>query len=158
MKHLEIERKFLVDELPPNLEQYRCESIQQGYLTNSGVRNEVRLRKIGTQYYLTVKGLGGRIREEREVSLSKGQFDTLWPCTRGQRIEKTRYFIPIDSKTVELDVYDGSLAGLVVAEVEFKSPEECSSFTPLDWFSREVSSDPAYRNESLARFGLPTSK
>ena len=38
----EIERKFLIKELPENLNQYKCHSMVQGYLNTSPV---VRVRK-----------------------------------------------------------------------------------------------------------------
>ncbi len=56
---------------------------------------------------------------------------------------------------MEVDVYHGELAGLVTAECEFASPEESRRFVPPDWFGREVTNDPAYKNQSLAVRGRP---
>ena len=39
---MEIERKYLIDRLPENLEQYECKHIEQGYLNTDPV---VRIRK-----------------------------------------------------------------------------------------------------------------
>jgi len=99
-----------------------------------------------------VKGTGGLSRVEEEVRLSREQFESLWPLTEGRRIEKTRHTLP---GGVEVDVYDGSLTGLVVAEIEFASEEESAAFVPPDWFGAEVTDDPRYKNRALAVGGRP---
>ena len=47
---MEIEKKYLVSELPDNLPQYKCRKIEQGYLSSSPV---VRVRMDNDEYYLT---------------------------------------------------------------------------------------------------------
>ena len=47
---MEIERKYLIDRLPENLEQYECKHIEQGYLNTDPV---VRIRKSNDKYTLT---------------------------------------------------------------------------------------------------------
>ena len=59
--------------------------------------------------------------EEWEIA----NFDALWPLTAGRQVLKTRYFVPLGDLTVEVDVYEGDLDGLVTAEVEF--PDEASA-------------------------------
>ena len=49
---MEIEKKYLVSELPDNLPQYKCRKIEQGYLSSSPV---VRVRMDNDEYYLTYK-------------------------------------------------------------------------------------------------------
>ena len=60
-----------------------------------------------------------------------------------------------DGHTIELDVYEGELAGLIVAEVEFDDPWGAESFAAPYWFGREVTDDPGYRNQRLAVRGVP---
>ncbi len=82
-------------------------------------------------------------------------FDALWALTEGKRLRKTRYDIPWHGgRTVELDVYAGRLEGLWVAEVEFDDEASARAFEPPEFFGREITGDPAYRNEKLAREGL----
>jgi len=57
---------------------------------------------------------------------------------------------------IELDVFGGSLDGLIMAEVEFRSAEELAAFEPPDWFGRDVTDDNRYTNAALALSGLPT--
>lgn len=54
---MEIERKFLVAQLPDNLDNYNCRYIEQGYLSTKPV---VRVRRDNDDYYLTYKGSGPR--------------------------------------------------------------------------------------------------
>ena len=49
---MEIERKFLIRQLPEHLEQYPCLQIEQGYLCTNPV---VRIRKQDDSYFLTYK-------------------------------------------------------------------------------------------------------
>jgi adenylate cyclase len=153
---IEIERKFLVPEAPGDLDRHRSTAIEQGYLAIADDGTEVRIRRRGGNATLTVKGGGGRSRVEEELEIDTERFERLWPLTEGRRIEKTRYEIPADDGlTIELDVYDGALAGLVVAEVEFDSEDAADAFSGPDWLGREVTEDSRYKNQRLACEGAP---
>lgn len=155
MSNQEIERKFLVNELPENLNQYSSKDIIQGYIAIGTDGTEVRLRKKGEKYFQTVKSNGDKIRFETEIEITKGQFDSLWKITQSKRLEKTRYEIPLENRVIELDIYLGNLAGLVSAEVEFSNEEESNNFTPPKWFGQEITGEKGYKNQSLALYGLP---
>lgn len=147
----EIERKFLVNELPEFItSQYRGISILQGYITEDTQGRQVRLRSKGDQHYLTVKDAGLLEREEVEIILSAEQFDTLWPLTQNRCIRKKRFEVPYDNHTIEVDVFEDKLCGLLIAEVEFGSVEESKKLTLPDWFGQEVTHDPHYANSQLA--------
>jgi adenylate cyclase len=152
---MEIERKFLVPSAPDGLGERSGEHISQGYLAIADGGEEVRLRRIGDALRLTVKRGLGEVRAEEEIELEPGQFEVLWPLTEDRRVEKTRYRIPHGEQVIELDVYEGELEGLVTAEVEFGSEEEGAAFEPPDWLGAEVTEDERYKNERLARDGLP---
>jgi adenylate cyclase len=145
----EIERKFLVKRLPNNLKQSRCSIIEQGYLATEPGR-QVRLRKTGSSASLTFKVGRGSHREEREIKLSLKQFAALWPGTAGRRLRKLRYEIPWENVLIELDIYRGRHAGLVVAEVEFPNRASCRRFKAPWWFGREVTGEKRYSNVRLA--------
>ncbi|MDB5185603.1 MAG: adenylate cyclase, partial [Candidatus Saccharibacteria bacterium] len=102
----EIERKFRVDALPVNLNDFEHVKIHQGYLVIGNDDSEVRLRDKDGSYTLTVKSKGTMTRGEHEVLIDPHQFSQLWPATEGKRIEKTRYTIPQDDRVIELDVYE----------------------------------------------------
>ncbi|MEK7498570.1 MAG: adenylate cyclase, partial [Patescibacteria group bacterium] len=73
----------------------------------------------------------------------------------GRRLEKTRYMIPHKDTTLELDIYGGSLEGLIVVEVEFPSEELSEKFDVPVWFGEETTDDKRYKNQSLALHGDP---
>ncbi|CAN5252298.1 CYTH domain-containing protein [soil metagenome] len=148
--HREIERKFLVRQLPENLAAYPHVAIAQGYLAIAPRGVQVRLRKAGAQHSLAFKRNLAIGREEREVELTAVQFTTLWPATKGKRLTKTRYHIPLEHHLVEIDVYSGRHEGLVVAEVEFRDEQSAGEFQPPDWLGDDVSHDPRYSNQLLA--------
>ena len=153
---IEIERKFLVAEPPPGFEGWPSSAIEQGYLTVDQEGPEVRVRRRGDQAYLTVKAGAGRVRVEEEIEIDGDRFERLWPLTEGRRIEKTRYVIDGgDGLVIELDVYTGELSGLVTAEVEFDSEEAAEAFEPPGWLGEDVTEDLRYKNQRLARQGLP---
>lgn len=142
---MEIERKFLINELP-DLEQFAKKHITQGYLCTNPV---VRVREDGDKYYLTYKGKGLLEREEANLPLTKEAFDHLIVKSDGKIIKKTRYLIPYDSYTIELDIFEGDHAPLIMAEVEFPSREEADAFTAPHWFGKEVTYDKAYQNSNM---------
>lgn len=146
---MEIERKFLIHTLPENLDTYPRKEIAQGYLNRDPV---VRIRRSNDDYILTCKGQGMMVREEFELPLSREAFEHMKPKTDGIFIEKTRYLIPYDEKlTIELDVFHGALAPLVLAEVEFASIEEANAFVAPDWFGEDVTNSPKYHNSNLSK-------
>jgi CYTH domain-containing protein len=147
----EIERKFLLKSLPPHFEENDGFLIEQGYLAIEPHGTQVRLRKKGKTAYLTCKRGGGTVREEYEVELSAAQFDALWPLTAGRRLVKRRHEVPYQGHVVEIDIYNGSNRGLIVAEVEFESEDAARDFVPPDWFAKDVSGSPKYSNRNLAR-------
>ena len=152
---VEIERKFLVERFPDHLDDHPFREIAQGYLAITD-EVEVRLRRYGEQAFLTVKSTAARIRIEEEIEIDHGRFAVLWPLTDGRRIEKRRHLIPLGELTIELDEYHGRLSGLMIAEVEFESPDAALAFVPPEWFGREVTDDPGYKNRRLATDGGPS--
>jgi CYTH domain-containing protein len=150
---VEVERKFLVSD-PPDLDGAPSDEIEQGYLA-IGADGEVRLRRKGEQPLLTAKRGSGLSREEAEVELDRKSFDRLWPLTEGRRLHKRRYVVPHGGLEIEVDVYEGDLEGLVVAEIEFDSEEEARRFEPTAWMGEDVTGDERYLNETLATRGRP---
>jgi adenylate cyclase len=150
---MEVERKFLVDE-PPDLGGTDSDEIEQGYLA-VGAEGEVRLRRKGEKLLLTAKRGAGISRDEAEVEMDREAFERLWPLTEGRRLHKRRHVIPHGELAIELDVYEGDLEGLRVAEVEFPSEDEAGRFEPPQWIGQEVTGDERYLNETLATRGLP---
>ena len=146
----EIERKFLLKQLPERLKQARRCVIAQGYLAAEPGGRHVRLRKKGKTASLTFKMGRGAHREEREIKLSAKQFTALWPATVGRRLYKVRYEMPWKNLLIEIDIYRRKHRGLVVAEVEFPNRTACRKFKAPPWFGREVTGNKRYSNVRLA--------
>ncbi|HIH18188.1 MAG TPA: adenylate cyclase [Nanoarchaeota archaeon] len=150
-KQLEIEYTYLVRSVPKNLSGFRKDEIKQGYLGPKGERirsyNNSRFEKTLKK---KVKSTDFSTSTEETESLSKGEFETLWPrCMR--TISKTRYYIPLqDEKTAELDLFHGALEGIAFVEVEFKTHAEAKNFSPPEWFGRDVTQEPWTINYELA--------
>ena len=144
---MEIERKFLVKDLP-NLDNYPHKDIVQGYIS---FNPEIRIRKANDKYYLTTKSDGTITREEKETEINLTTYLTLLKIAKGRIISKTRYFIPLaDSLTAELDIYHEELEGLVTVEVEFLNLEDAQDFTIPTWFLTDITEDKRYKNKNLA--------
>ncbi|MFF8373477.1 CYTH domain-containing protein [Streptomyces lydicus] len=153
---LEIERRFLVagNWVPPVGAQPR--TIEQGYLLIADT-SEVRIRSTGTKGSLSVKSGAGLTRAETENDIRPEMFSALWPLTVGKRVSKTRYTCSEQDHAIEVDVFSGSLTGLIIAEIEFLNQESARSYTPPAWCYEEVTHDKRFRNKQLAVFGSPRS-
>ncbi len=154
MEQLEIERKFVLKELPETILAGVCgQCIRQGYLLSGD--SELRIRERGGKCTMTVKRGTGLKRQEQECVISAQQFDMLWPLTEGQRIDKVRYVVPCVGLNYEIDVFKGDLAPLKILEIEFDSVAASREFNVPDFVAREVTEDKAYKNAALALMGLP---
>jgi adenylate cyclase len=143
---LEIERKFLVKN--DNWRAGKGTPFRQGYL-NSDLNRVVRVRTMGEQAVLTIKGPNtGAVRREFEYEIplddANDMLDDL--CER-PLIEKTRYKVEFAGHTWEVDEFFGENAGLVVAELELQAEDE--DFARPDWLGEEVTDDPRYFNSNL---------
>ena len=152
MENIEIERKFLVKEIPDNLDTYERIDMTQGYLNTDPV---VRVRKENDDYVLTYKGSGLLSHSEYNLLLNKEAFEHLLKKCDGIIISKSRYKIPIENNlTAELDIFKGDLDSLKLVEVEFGSVEEANNFIPPEWFGEDVTTDNRYHNSYIAKYGL----
>lgn len=144
---MEIERKFLIKEIPMDLSPYPALEIEQGYLNTEPV---LRIRRKNDAYIFTYKSQGLMSREEIEVPLTKEAYEHLRPKCDGNLISKTRRQIPFQESIIELDVFHDCFDGLILAEVEFSTEEQAYGFQPPEWFSHEVTLDSAFHNSNLS--------
>ncbi len=147
---MEIERKFLITQLPENLADYPFHQIEQGYLCTHPV---VRIRRQDDEYILTYKSGGMMARQEYNLPLTAEAYAHLKPKADGIFIAKRRYCIPFGKYTIELDIFAGDVAPLILAEVEFDSIEEAEAFVPPAWFREDVTYSPLYHNSYISKHG-----
>lgn len=146
---MEIEKKFLLKEMPAEREFLDCSELVQVYISTDPV---IRIRKKNDSHVLTVKGEGLMAREEFELPLSSIQYEKLLEKASFHPIRKVRCRIPLDGELIaELDLFKDRLEGLAMVEVEFPTLEAAAAFSPPSWFGREVTEDPRYHNSRLCR-------
>lgn len=162
---VEIERKFVLSNIPGTEVLGTGEVLRQGYVAEEGDVT-VRIRITDRAATLTVKGGSGLTRTEVEAPISIDDAQALWSHTTGRRIDEQRHRVhladvaDVDADMVadmdaDVDVYAGELSGLCTAEVEFDSEDDAAAFVPPGWFGREVTGEPGWTNAALARHGLP---
>lgn len=146
---MEIERKYLIPEIPSDLDIQKTRIIEQGYLCTAPV---VRIRRDTDDYILTYKSKGLMVREEYNLPLTREAYEHLKEKIDGRLIQKVRHVIPLGGGLfIELDVFQGDLAPLVLAEVEFPTEEMAESFCPPEWFGEDVTFSSQYHNSTLSQ-------
>ena len=148
---MEIERKFLIKQIPQGCTSFPCRQIEQAYLNTDPV---VRVRRDNDDYYLTYKGKGLLSREEYNLPLNKEAYEHLLSKADGIILTKKRYMIPVpgsDHLTIELYIFEGHYDGLILAEVEFSTEEEAKAFIPPVWFGEDVTFSGEYHNSRLSQ-------
>lgn len=144
----EIEYKFLVDkEKWMKVEKSSPQLIVQGFITKSKEKT-VRIRIKDSSAYLNVKGpTKGITRTEFEYEIPVLDAEILLKDFTSKQIIKKRYEVKIDHHIWEVDVFEGHLEGLILAELEVESESEM--FALPDWVTKNVSLDNRYYNAVL---------
>ena len=146
---MEIERKFLIKQIPEGCTSFPCRQIEQAYLNTDPV---VRVRRDNDDYYLTYKGKGLLSREEYNLPLNKEAYEHLIKKADGNIITKKRYEIPDgNGYTIELDIFEGAFNGTVIAEVEFNTIEEADNYIMPEFFTEDVTNNPEYHNSNMSK-------
>lgn len=145
----EIERKFLLKNTD-FLKDLNGTRITQGYLTTDKERT-VRVRIKEEKAFLTIKGKSNasglsRYEWEKEITTQEAE-ELLQLCLPGV-IDKTRYEIPIETHTWEIDIFHGENNGLTLAEIELQS--ETEPFSKPEWIDKEVTGDKCYYNSYIS--------
>lgn len=149
---LEVERKFVLAKVPPDAP--KTTEISDLYITNSTLR----LREEKTET-LTRYKLGQKVRSVAEdpqvvmhtnLYLNEREKD-LMSKLPGKRLSKTRYSMELkDGLKMSIDKFRGSLAGLVIGEVDFGSDGEPASFQTPSIALAEVTTDERFTGGALA--------
>jgi CYTH domain-containing protein len=99
----------------------------------------------------------GLTRDEHQYKLTKEEYEHLLSKQEGDTIYKTRYQIKVDNYTYSFDFFHEQLDGLSYMEIEFPTEEEANDFQAPDWLGKDVTNDKDYKNQSLAKNGIPAS-
>ncbi len=144
----EIERKFLVRGDGWRKLTQRSIKIRQAYLASNG-KSSIRVRiKDDKTATLTVKSKSSSLRRlELEYPVPLLEAEAMMQLRQGSMIEKIRHVVPWDDLEWEIDVFLGSNAGLVVAEIELDN--EHQEFSMPEWIGREITGQLEYYNSAL---------
>ena len=157
--HYEIERKYLIryPDLALLAAQDGCEvwNITQTYLTGEPGETR-RVRKVvcaqGTFYYRTFKRRASALTaEENESALDLEAYEQYLTerDPASSVIFKTRYRIPYEGHTIEVDLYP-FWSDRAIMEVELDSEDEAALLPDYIRVIRDVSGEKAYKNRMLA--------
>jgi CYTH domain-containing protein len=154
---VERERRWLAREVPQALIE-SSEAITDLYVsgTRLRLREAIPLGGGPAMRRLTRKAdVAADTRLLTSIYLAEDEF-ALLSGLPGLRIRKTRHRLrPQDGIVVAVDVFEGELAGLLLAEAEFDTPEQLSAFPQPDFCLGEVTDDPRYTGGWLAANGIP---
>jgi adenylate cyclase len=145
---IEIERKFLLKNLNFLKEIDAGFEIRQAYVMEAQDRS-LRVRIKNERAFLTLKiGDNALERKEFEYEISLGEAEEMMQsCSRV--LHKKRYEVWHQKVCWEVDVFEGALRGLCLAEVELESLNQ--SVELPDWVGEEVTHDPQYLNVNLIK-------
>ena len=144
---LEIERKFLVKDLSFEALATAQSQISQGYLSREAERT-VRVRLRDGKGFITIKSKNrGAVRGEWEYEIPERDARELLTLCEGRVISKTRYLVPWQGMTWEVDVFGGDLSGLILAEIELPSAD--AEFCAPPFVGEEVTGNQRYYNSNL---------
>lgn len=157
---LEIERKFLIalpDAALLNEKSSKRLDIEQVYLRPGadGASRRIRRTRCGAEerfFYTEKTRLTAVTRIEREREISAAEFAALLAEreTSLRTIEKTRYAVPFENHTLEIDVFP-FWQDRAFCECELQSEDEPLALPGWLHVYREVTDDSRYTNRALAR-------
>lgn len=160
----ETERRFLVTNDSWKKDIFRAKHIRQGYLSDDAervvrIRLADNIRSHGTRAVITIKGKKSRGSGlEFEYEIPYDDAVQMLSLCKQPIIDKVRYLVDqIISEEGrfqrwEIDEFNGSNAGLVIAELELR---EINDHVVLpDWIGEEITDDVKYANSNLARYPI----
>ncbi len=151
---IEIERRFRVASSDWERSAEAPSRIRQAYLAlTHAAAIRVRIKNDTTAFVTIKSAVAGIERAEFEYPIPLADAEELMAMRTGRVIEKRRYGVAVDQAQWEIDVFDGELAGLVIAEIELDDKD--GHFDRPAWLGAEITDDGRYSNASLAVNGLP---
>lgn len=147
---IEIERRFLVCSDGWRAAVASSRWYRQSYLSHTA-ESSIRVRRSDDYGTITVKGpRAGFARDEFEyqIPVPDAEYMLRHMCVT-PIIEKVRHWVESAGATWEVDVYCGEASGLLLAEIELDRIDQ--PFALPAWVGAEVTLDPSYRSQGIAR-------
>ncbi len=146
---IEWERRFLVDRFPTEAKVTHVRRIVDRYIDGTRLRLRQMIESDGTEVLKLTQKISERATGARQglitnMYLSREEFDVLTKLP-AKVLAKTRHSV----RPFGIDVFDGTLDGLIMAEAEFSSDEEASSLVIPSFVHEEVTDDSRFTGGSL---------
>ncbi len=147
----EKERKFKVISKKFISLSHKVVNIKQGYLSKDN-NLSIRIRISDKKSFLCIKGPSSesgisRFEFEKEISLIEGK--QLLKLCLPRIISKKRYLMEYEKQLFEIDVFEGFLKGLILAEIELNSESQKVSLP--EWVGKEVTGVKSFYNFQLSK-------
>ena len=150
---VEIERKFLVANDSWRASIVSSHRFVDGLLTIFG-RGKVRVRIAEDRAWIAIKGnRNGLSRSEFEYEIPHPDAEEMFGLCVEPPITKTRHCVIEEGRVWSVDVHDGLLKGLVLAEIELE--DEHQPVVRPEWLGREITHDPRFRKSELLKRHVP---
>ena len=140
----ELELTYLIKNIPEGLLECPAKKMVDRYIPAESAHPTLRLRKSGGKMELTKKEPlrdGDASHQiEKTIPLTQEEYSVLGKVP-AKVVAKTRYLYPLDGRTVEVDVFEEDLSGLVLVDVEFETSVEKEKFSMPDFCLVEVTQE-----------------
>jgi len=148
---IERERRFVLAQFPTNAAVVRNRRIKDNYIDGTSLRLREQSYDDGlTTFKLTqklpVRGSGAQQGFITSMYLTQDEFD-VFAQLPARKLIKTRFSVP----PFGIDVFDGPLEGLILAEAEFDSAAAAEALTVPFFVAGEVSADDRFTGGQLVR-------
>jgi CYTH domain-containing protein len=148
---VERERRFLLGQFPKNTRAIRIRRITDRYIDGTTLRLRKLIDDNGPAAYkltqkIPVRDVGGQQGLIVTMYLTKAEFG-VFEQLPAHTLSKTRHSVP----PFGIDVFDGELKGLILAEAEFDSAAAADALILPPYISHEVSADERFTGGNLSR-------
>jgi CYTH domain-containing protein len=152
---IERERRFLLD-LFPSSDVVRIRRITDRYIDGTLLRLREQADDGGPPIFKLTQKVPARTSGAQQglitnIYLTEGEFGLLAQLP-GRMISKVRYSVP----PFGIDVFEGALQGLRLAEAEFSSAAEADALVVPDFILHEVTDDERFTGGQLVRASRPS--
>jgi CYTH domain-containing protein len=148
---IERERRFLLHHFPSGAGVARIRRITDRYIDGTGLRLREQSDDGGPTVFKLTQKIPQRAGGAQQgfitsMYLSQDEFRVLAQLS-AKNLSKTRYSVP----PFGIDVFEGTLQGLILAEAEFDSPAAAAALTLPSYILREVTADDRFTGGRLVR-------
>jgi CYTH domain-containing protein len=147
---IERERRFILSAFPAHASAVQARRLTDRYIDQTRVRLRHQVNTDGTATFKLTQKIPCSSAGARQAFLTTMYLNAeeyrVFAELPARQLEKTRYSVP----PFGIDVFEGPLSGLILAEAEFESASEAESLVVPEFLIREVSGDIRFTGGRLA--------